>query len=89
MALWPAPAQKAVRRRSIADAHARRCDGFEELAAIANPGDANVLETLHGQLGKYLGVDTVVAKRRFVIAPAPATPQRPYRPPCIEPFSRS
>jgi hypothetical protein len=39
----------------------QRCDGFEEFAPIANPGDAYVLEVLDGQLGKYLGVDPVIS----------------------------
>jgi hypothetical protein len=70
--------------------YAQRGDRFEELTAIANPGDADVLEILDGQFGKYLGVDTIVAKRRLVLL----QPQAPQ--PCrnvhaalhvVEPFS--
>jgi hypothetical protein len=66
------------------------CDGFDELAAIADPGDADVLEILHGQLGKYLGVDTVVAKRRLVLLqPQARQPRRNVHAalPGVEPFS--
>ena len=69
---------------------AQRCDGFEELTAIANPGDADVLKILHGQFGKYLGVDTVVAKRRLVLLqPQAPQPRRNVHAalPIVEPFS--
>jgi hypothetical protein len=46
---------------------AQRCNGFEELAAIAHLGDAEILEILRGQLGQYRGVDAVIAKRRLVL----------------------
>ena len=71
-------------------AYAQRCDGLEELAAIANPSNADVLEIFHGQLGKYLGVDTVVAKRRLVLLqPQAPQPRRNVHAalPIVEPFS--
>ena len=53
---------------------AQRRDRFEEPAAIADHGDADLLEILPGQLGEYLGVDAVVAKRRLVLL-EPQAPQ--------------
>jgi hypothetical protein len=56
---------------------AQRRDRFEELATIADRGDADLPEILPGQLGQDLGVDAVIAKRRFVfLQPQTAKPRR-------------
>jgi hypothetical protein len=55
----------------------QRRDRFEELAAIADPGDADLLQILSGQLGKYRGVDAFVAKGRLgLLQPQAPQPRR-------------
>ena len=52
---------------------ARRSDRLEQPTAVADRGDAEVLEVLCRQTRQHSAIDAVVAKYRFVLSePAPA-----------------
>ena len=56
---------------------ARRSDRLEQLTAVADRGDAEVLEVLSRQTRQHSAIDVVVAEYRFVLSePAPARPPR-------------
>ena len=62
---------------AVGDGGAERGDRVEQLAAMADQGDAEMLQILGRQLRQHFAIDLVVAERRRVLfEPQPPQPRR-------------